>query len=171
MFKSLGLGGICFPPRASDLSRQLSHDQSPSAKSLETWLPPPFILQHPSLLWEPGVSASRLSPGTYDGAPSAPGLAAFQNPCYGSAAGDAESSSSLRALPAQSWILTDDPVIGGSRPGVVSMMAFQPPAKGVAKKLPTTLLLDSGRSQGWKAFGKLERLSLAFLYHSCLILF
>lgn len=34
------------------------------------------------------------------------------------------------------------------------MMAFQPLAKGVAKKLPTTLLLDSGRSQGWKAFGK-----------------
>ena len=51
------------------------------------------------------------------------------------------------------------------------MMAFQPPEKGVAKKLPTTLLLDSGQSPGWKAFGKLESLSLAFLSHSCLILF
>ena len=66
MFKSLGLGSICFPPRASDLlSWQLSHDQSPSAKSLETQLPPPFFLQHPSLLWEPDVPLCLQAPSRH----------------------------------------------------------------------------------------------------------
>lgn len=173
MFKSLGLAvSAFFPGRVTScpgschvISHHLPRGWKPSCLLLFSYSTPAFSGNQASL------SASRLSLGTYVGAPSASGLPAFQNPRYGSAAGDTESSSGLRALPAQSWVLADDPVTGGSRPGLVSVMAFQPPTKGVAKKLPKTLLLDSGLSQGWKAFGKLESLSLAFLFHSCLILF